>query len=456
MAPDVIHKASLHLVSFPSDSSLRSSFLCVRVSRIYTLLLGATSLFVLTMLLSKALLAAISIPLLQVSAQSSSSSSSPSNTASSPFTLYTLTADNITATFIPYGARLTSVLVPDRSGNQQDVIAGYDDPNKYLTDTETNHTYFGPIVGRYANRIKNGTFTINGVTSHIPENENSGHDTLHGGSVGYDQRNWTVTASSDSSITFTLLDTGFEGFRGTVLTHATYTLSSTPSGPLGQSHPRLTAKSVSLALDEETPIMLANHIYWNLNAFTSKTILNDTTLWMPYSDRYIEIDNIEVPTGGLATVASKPVLDFTSPKLIGKDISSAVNVCGLGCTGYDNAFILDRPRYTGPEASNFPVLSLWSQNTGIRMDVSTNQGGLQIYSCNGQNGTIPVRQSQQQRNKGISGAAGYVEKYGCLVIETQDWIDGINYPEWGRNDYQLYSPQTGPAVNYATYDFSTF
>ena len=74
-------------------------------------------------------------------------------TSSSPFTLYTLTADNITATFIPYGARLTSLLVPDRDNKPQDVVVGYDDPNKYLTDTETNHTYFGPVVGRFANRI---------------------------------------------------------------------------------------------------------------------------------------------------------------------------------------------------------------------------------------------------------------------------------------------------------------
>jgi len=395
-------------------------------------------------------------PILPVVAQNSSASSNATSTSSSPFTLYTITADNITATFIPYGARLTSVLVPDRNGNVQDIIAGYDDPMQYLTDTETNHTYFGPVVGRYANRIKNGTFTLDGVTSHIPENENGGEDTLHGGTVGYDQRNWTVTSNSSSSITFTLLDTAFEGFPGSVLTHVTYTLSSTMSGPLGQLNPRFTAKSVSIALDQMTPIMLANHIYWNLNAFSAATILNDTTLWMPYSDRYIEIDNIEVPTGGLATVSSNPPLDFTSPKTVGRDIASCLNCCGFNCTGYDNAFILDRPRYTGPEASNFPVLSLWSQTTGIRMDVSTNQQGLQIYTCNNQNGTIPVRQSQQQRNANITGAAGFVNKYGCMVIETQGWIDGVNHPEWGMSDYWIYGPETGPAVNYATYDFSTF
>lgn len=261
---------------------------------------------------------------------------------------------------------------------------------------------------------------MNGNTYNIPTNENGGADTLHGGSVGYDQRNWTVTSQTDTSITFTLLDEAFEGFPGTVLTHQTFTVgTSPPTGATGQTYPRLTSSITAVALDQETPIMMANHIYWNLNGFTAPTILNDTTLWMPYSDRYILVDPILIPNGTFGTVASLPPLDFTSPKLIGRDISDAVGVCGAGCTGYDNAFILDRPASTRPSGSNFPVLSLWSQNTGIKLDLATNQQGLQIYSCNGQNGTIPVKQSQQDRNQGVQGATSVVNKYGCLVIETQ-------------------------------------
>lgn len=374
------------------------------------------------------------------------------NTSSSPFTEYTLTATNITAKLIPYGARLTSLLVPDRSGNVQDVVVGYDNTTQYLLDTETNHTYFGAIVGRYANRIKNGTFTINGNSYQIPENEHGGEDTLHGGTVGYDARNWTVVTSSNDSVTFSLLDTAFEGFPGTVYTQATYAVSSVASGPNGELNPRLTCRTTSVALDLATPIMLANHIYWNLDGFKAPTILNDT-LWMPYADRFIDIDNIEVPNGTISTVQSYPPLDFTSPKTIGQDAMNT-HLAGFNSTGYDNAFILDRPRYTGLEASNFPVLSTWSPVTGIRLDVSTNQQGLQIYSCIGQNGTIPVKPSQVARNNGTG--ATFVNKFGCIVIETQDWIDGINNPQWGRNDWQIYSPETGPAVNYATYDFSTF
>jgi aldose 1-epimerase len=418
----------------------------------FFILLAATMIsYILSVLLASS---SILTPIL---AQSSSVSASPSSTSSSPFTLYTLSAENITATFIPYGARLTSLLVPDRSGTDQDVAVGYDDPEQYGRDTATNHTYFGCVVGRYANRIKNGTFNLGGQTYNIPRNENKGADTLHGGNVGYDQRNWTVASVSDTSITFTLLDDAFEGFPGSVITHATYTVSSAVSGPQGERNPRLTAQTVSIALDQESPIMLSPHIYWNLGAFTTPTILDDQTLWMPYSDRYVKVDNILIPTGELGTVASRPVLDFTAPKHVGRDLKSAQDLCGNGCTGYDNDFILDRPRGTGAEAANFPVLSLWSQTTGIRMDVSTNQQGIQIYSCNGQNGTIPVKQSQVDRNKEVyGGGSKFVEKYGCLVIETQGWIDGVNHPEWGNSEYWIYSPQSGPAVNYATYDFSTF
>jgi aldose 1-epimerase len=136
--------------------------------------------------------------------------------APSPFAQYTIAAPGITATLIPYGARLTHLLVPDNTGSQRDVVLGYDDPKQYLADTLTNHTYFGPIVGRYANRIRNGTFTLPATGSqefHIPENDNKGLDTLHGGFIGYDARNWTVTASSSDSVTFTLLDPAdFQGF----------------------------------------------------------------------------------------------------------------------------------------------------------------------------------------------------------------------------------------------------
>ncbi|KAL8833158.1 MAG: hypothetical protein Q9170_004460 [Blastenia crenularia] len=362
--------------------------------------------------------------------------------SSDPLQKYTISEPGINATFIPYGARLTNLFVNDKNGNPQDVVLGFDNAEDYIRNDETVHTYFGPIVGRYANRIRNGTFTIQGVTSHIPQNDNMGHDTLHGGRIGYDQRNWTVVSANASSVTFSLLDQAFEGFPGNVVTYATYTVSAGPTW---------TSRLVSIPLDEPTPIMLANHVYWNLGAFvdTAGSRVLNHTLHMPYAARYVEIDNIEVPTGGIGTTANTP-LDFTSPKQVGRDIDSAINGCGYNCTGYDNAFILDRPRGSGPESSDLSMLSLSDGSTGIKMDVFTNQQSLQVYTCDNTNGTIPVKEGQRHK-----GGTGVVEKFGCIVIETQQWIDGINHPEWGQDQYQIYTVDSEPAVVYARYEFST-
>jgi aldose 1-epimerase len=200
-----------------------------------------------------------------------------------PFLKYNISAPGISASFIPYGARLTNLFVNDRNGNPQDVVLGYDTGEQYLHDSETVHTYFGAVVGRYANRIKNGTFTIDGVTSHIPENEHGGEDTLHGGFVGYDQRNWTVVALLNDSITFAFYDYAYQGFPGDVMNYATYTLSSHGGSP------RWTSRLVSLPLNSPTPIMLANHVYWNLGASVNtaaQSVLQDT-LHMPFAARYI-------------------------------------------------------------------------------------------------------------------------------------------------------------------------
>ncbi|GES61868.1 galactose mutarotase-like protein [Aspergillus terreus] len=378
--------------------------------------------------------------------------------AEDPFKVYTISADNITAKLIPYGARLTSLLVPDRNGDVQDIVVGFDDPKQYRANDLGDHNYFGPVVGRYANRIKNGTFSVDGKEYHIAKNEKGGYDTLHGGKVGYDQRNWTVTSHTKDSVTFTLLDQGLEDFPGDVITHATYSVETkvTPENPDGL--PQLTSKLISLALTEATPIMLSNHIYWNLNGFKKENILDDVTLQLPLSKRIIGTDSILIPNGDLLDVdtAYNGAADFTSPKLVGQDIKDADGLCGAGCTGYDNCFIVDRPASYASANSIVPILRMSSKATGISMEVATNQQALQIYSCNGLKGTIPVKASQLKRNKeeGIKGAE-VINKYGCLVVETEGWIDGINQPQWGQLPDQIYSPNTGPAVNWATYQFGT-
>lgn len=249
-----------------------------------------------------------------------------------------------------------------------------------------------------------------------------------------------------------------EDFPGDVITHATFSVETkvTPENPDGL--PQLTSKLISLALTEATPIMLSNHIYWNLNGFKKENILDDVTLQLPLSKRIIGTDSILIPNGDLLDVdtAYNGAADFTSPKLVGQDIKDADGLCGAGCTGYDNCFIVDRPASYASANSIVPILRMSSKATGISMEVATNQQALQIYSCNGLKGTIPVKASQLKRNKeeGIKGAE-VINKYGCLVVETEGWIDGINQPQWGQLPDQIYSPNTGPAVNWATYQFGT-
>ncbi|GFZ47463.1 hypothetical protein JCM24511_05207 [Saitozyma sp. JCM 24511] len=362
--------------------------------------------------------------------------------SSDPLQPLTISAPGINATFIGYGATLTHLFVNDREGLPRDVAVGYDTPAEYVRDTETKHTYFGAVVGRYANRIKNGTFVIDGKKYQVPTNEHGGQNTLHGGTIGWDARGWTVSEYTPTSVTFSLHDAdGYQGFPGAVLNHITYTVASDP--------PRLTSRIVSVSLDQPTPIMPTTHFYWNLGAFTSPTVLNDT-LHLPYSDRIIGIDGIQIPTGEV--ISLKPTsgaphpLDFTSPKQV--HLGALTNGCGDGCVGIDNAFILDRPG-VDQAGKDLPMLRWSSPDTGIQMTMRTNQGCTQVYSCVFQDGSIPTKSTQR--------AAGQetIDKYGCLVIEPQEWIDGINHPEWAQLHRQVFGPETGPLVNWAEYTFDT-
>lgn len=370
------------------------------------------------------------------------------NSNSSNLNFYSIKADGINASFIPYGARLTNLYVNDKNGKPQDVVFGYDEGKAYINDTETVHSYSGAVVGRYANRVQNGTFRLNNKNYSLNTNENNGMDTIHGGKIGYDQRNWTVTSYNESSITFMLQDFAYEGFPGKLITYATYSVSS---GTVGG--PTLTTRLVSLPLDGATPVMLSNHIYWSLNAFTDKndlTIRNDSLL-MPFSKRFIETDEYLVPTGQIGLVNERKGLDFTKILNIGENIDKASGICGSSCKGIDTAFILDRPKDSGAVSMDYPLLTMKSNRTGIQLDIKTNQRSFQIFTCNTQDGTIPVKQSQQHGN-----ATSHLEKYGCLVIEPQQWIDGINNPQWGQTEYQIFGPDTYPAINLAEYHFSTF
>ena len=404
--------------------------------------------------------------------------------------LYWIKSEGLMAGFITYGASLSHMLVKDQYGIPRDVVAGFDNATYYEVDKQHNH--FGGVPGRYANRIRNSTFELDGESYHITPNENPtadaplGADTLHGGKDGWDYRNFTVVSHTDDSITFSIVDPdGKEGFPGEVVSYITYTVSDWTWD----------FKMVALATTKKTPIMLSSHVYWNLDGFANNetnTVLNHT-FHLPYSDQRVGVDNILIPTGDILANQKGSVNDFWSaPKQIGASFSDPElkDNCGFNCTGYgkphedfllvlflsflqntvysnvrrlltvvstctmtDNCWLVNRAQ-NGPYdwRNDGYVARLHSAWSGIQLDVYSDQEAFQLYSCNGQNGSVALKTTQGLKdNKDFPRT---IPKYGCVVMEVEDWIDAINQPAWGRQDKQIIEPGGDPYVLQASYRFS--
>ena len=251
---------------------------------------------------------------------------------------YWIHGEGISAAFIRYGASVSNILVKDKNGVERDLVAGFDNATAYELDTV--HPHLGGVPGRYANRIKNSTFEIDGVKYDVLPNENptadhpDGVDTLHGGPKGWDWRNFTVESHTKNSITFSIVDPdGEQGFPGEVVAYITYTL--------GKSTWDL--RMVALSNTKKTPIMLSSHTYWNLDGFANdetSSALNHT-FYLPYSGQRVGVDNILIPTGEIIPNAPGSVNDFWSkPKQIGSAFTDneIENNCGFNCTGFGKPY----------------------------------------------------------------------------------------------------------------------
>ncbi|KAI5477180.1 hypothetical protein MNV49_006624 [Pseudohyphozyma bogoriensis] len=366
--------------------------------------------------------------------------------------------DSIRATFIALGATLQSLYVKDRDGNMIDVTLGYDDPLQYALDE--HYPYFGAIVGRYANRIpsfaipptRNLAEASPPTVSHTTANEHGGANTLHGGKVGWSRAGWQLVEQTSSQLVFGLKDEGTEGFPGTVDTEVTYTVASGGVWTI----------EMSSQASEPTPIMLSHHSYWNLDGYKKKdTTILDHTLKIT-GDRYLETDGILIPTGEITTIKKGDPMDFSAAKVIGEDLDGTLGLCGIDCIGYDNCWIYDK------HSKDEVVMELASQASGIKLSVRTDQPAAQVtsfflplfvgleelktvhtqmYACGGMAGDIPRKTSQ-------GGPSGTYDKFSCVVLEQQGYIDGINHPEWGET--QVYGPE-GPNYSWwSEYTFSRF
>ncbi len=314
-----------------------------------------------------------------------------------PIYLYTLTNTNGAQMKVTnYGARMTSLIVPDKNGNMVDVLLGFDNLQAYLD----NHTYFGAIVGRYGNRIKDGKFTLDGVEYTLGRNNLDNH--LHGGFKGFDQRVWNaegVKTSDGVSVRLNYLSKdGEEGYPGNLDVTVTYTLTDDNEFIF----------DIEATTDEPTIVNLTNHNYYNLAG--AKTDAMGHVLMID-ADKFTPIDDEWIPTGELRSVEGTP-MDFTQPTAVGERINEDYKQLENG-HGYDHNYVLNSGGGQMAMAG-----TVYEPMTGILVKVYTDQPGVQFYSGNFLDGSLV----------GKNGIV-YEHRYG-ICLETQHFPDSPNHPNF--------------------------
>lgn len=312
--------------------------------------------------------------------------------------LYTLRGGDLTMQVTEFGARVISLFAPDKDGKLDDIIVGYNDIERYYHNN--GERFLGATVGRVANRIGGGKFTLDGKEYTLPQNNNG--QTLHGGLKGIDMVAWKLDKRSESSITFkyTVPD-GQDGFPGNLTILLTYTL--TPDNELDIKYEATT--------DAPTPVNLSNHAFYNLKGSQGGTIL-DHELVIPAS--YITpVDAVLIPTGKLMKVKGTP-FDFRTPHLVGERVNAKHKQLTYG-GGYDHNWVIDAPC----DGSLHLMCTVYEATTGRTMEVYSDQPGLQFYCGNFFDGSY----CGKNPNKMI----GYRE---ALALETQKFPDGVNKPQF--------------------------
>lgn len=310
-----------------------------------------------------------------------------------PVYLYTLTnRHGIKIRITNYGGIITHIITPDKNGKFGDIALGYDSLKGYLEETP----YFGAIVGRYANRIAKGRFTLDGKTCQLATN--NGSNALHGGIKGFDKVIWDASESSDTSCVSLHLSylsrDGEEGYSGNLKVRVNYTLSDDDEF----------TTLIEAETDKPTPVNLCNHSYFNLSECDTNILGHLLTL---HAERYTVVNDELIPTGELRPVKST-VMDFMTPQAIGERIDK---VPGAPPGGYDHNYVLVK---NPGELS--PAATLADPVSGRRLEIFTTQPGVQFYSGNFLDGTI-------------TGKGGRIyKKHWGLCLETQHFPDSPNQP----------------------------
>ncbi len=294
-----------------------------------------------------------------------------------------------------FGARLVSIMVPDKDGKMQDVVLGFDSIADYINVPSD----FGASIGRYANRINQGRITLDGETIQLPQN-NFGH-CLHGGPKGWQYKVYSAQAINATTLELTLNSPdGDQNFPGNVVAKVTYTLTEDNAIDI----------KYSATTDKKTVINMTNHSYFNLSGNPVNPITND--ILYVNADNFTPVDSTYMTTGEIITVKDTP-MDFTTPKAVGVDIDKFDYVQLKNGNGYDHNWVLN----TQGDIS-VPAVKLTSPASGITLEVYTDEPGIQVYSGNFLDGTVTGK-------KGIV----YKQRTG-ICLETQHYPDSPNKPEW--------------------------
>jgi aldose 1-epimerase len=312
--------------------------------------------------------------------------------------LFTLSNKNdVEAKIITYGGIIVSLKVPDRRGQVGDTVLGYDALDGYLKDT----FYFGGIIGRYANRIAKGKFSLNGVTHTLACNNGENH--LHGGRRGFDKVLWKADRHEvdfDAIKMEYLSKDGDEGFPGNLRVRVVYSLTN-------NNELRI---DYAATTDRDTVINLTNHSYFNLTGNGSEDILQHELLLN--ASHFTPVDAGLIPTGEIESVSGTP-FDFTRPSSIGSQVYSGdpqLNYCG----GYDHNWVLNG----GEKREQRFAAGVYEPESGRVLEIHTSEPGIQFYSGNFLDGSIRGKQ-----NKVYSHRAGF-----CL--EPQHFPDSPNQPDF--------------------------
>ncbi|QHC03923.1 galactose-1-epimerase [Anoxybacillus sp. PDR2] len=312
-----------------------------------------------------------------------------------PIVAFTIINDNgVEVTCLNYGCIITKIIAPDRHGNYENIVLSFDDFTPYIK----NEPYFGAVIGRVAGRVHQASFELNGTAYALHKNENGNH--LHGGINGFHRVIWdakVIEADHEAGVQFSYTSPdGEEGYPGQVHVQVTYTLN----------HANEWSIAYRAVADQDTPLSLTNHTYFNLSGNGKRDILDH--MLMIQSSRVLELNEELIPTGRVLDVTGTP-FDLRQGKSIREAVASGHPQIELVGGGYDHPFWLDRHHDN--------EIVLYDRESGRVLTVETDEVGVVVYTSN-------------QLPEGVDLGGVPSRKYLGICLETQGLPDAVHHPHF--------------------------